>query len=86
MILKGIYSFIKAIMNAPDTQHWINKYESAKRDNDELRKKLQEEIKKKENLKRLLNQYFNVWMLHTKPRRQSEQRLEEEVKKEILSD
>lgn len=35
--IKGVVGFIRAIINAPDMQHWINKYEAAKRDNAELR-------------------------------------------------
>lgn len=35
--IKGIFGFIKTVINAPEMQHWINKYEAAKRDNAELR-------------------------------------------------
>ena len=34
---KAFVAFIKAVINAPDMQHWIDKYEAAKRDNAELR-------------------------------------------------
>ena len=52
-IIKGVLSFIKAIKNAPDMQHWIKKYEAAKKDNDDLRK----EIEFLGNMKRLELRY-----------------------------
>ena len=36
-ILKTIFNILRALVNAPDTIHWIKKYDAAKKERDELK-------------------------------------------------